>query len=467
MEYFYRFRSIDNLLGQHQELEKQEIYFAHPEQLNDPMEGFIDVFWEGDSIVWTNLIRNYLLSLQKFTTLYILCEKTEKLSEDDITININEFESETPESELLFNSLFTRLVSNSSISKLINGFSKRKSAIRREELVQCFGFIHRIALDIIFSVYEENNLVPKDDVDKEKFEENKFIEHYLKIFTSPDIDESIGNIQEIVFSIINTHSEQLDLIDHYNKEPISLAHNEKLLIKDFPKLYIKKLEQFIYPEWYTACFMSTCHNSSVWGNYGNNHAGVCLKFKANKSDKGYCINLKHASLNYSHSMEFEKVNYTQFHVEIDHFRVIGQLNKTEFMNNWYTDVNGNISRCAKYIFDDIENWKTRYWDLFQKRTTSKLKDWEYENEYRLVFCDMLQLFDSPKDQIMKYDFDSLDGIIFGIKTTMENKLKIMKIIGEKCAKKNRSDFKFYQAFYNPEKGQIDHKLLSLLTPNKL
>ena len=47
----YRFRTMDNLLGEHQELKKQEIYFANPEQLNDPMEGLRDIFWRGDKIV--------------------------------------------------------------------------------------------------------------------------------------------------------------------------------------------------------------------------------------------------------------------------------------------------------------------------------------------------------------------------------------------------------------------------------
>ena len=39
-QHFYRFRSIDALLGRHAELEAQEIYFASPAQLNAPMEGF-------------------------------------------------------------------------------------------------------------------------------------------------------------------------------------------------------------------------------------------------------------------------------------------------------------------------------------------------------------------------------------------------------------------------------------------
>ena len=58
-----RYRSIKNLLGEHKELEAQTIYFAGPDELNDPMEGFQDVFWEGDYVLWKNLIRHYVLCL--------------------------------------------------------------------------------------------------------------------------------------------------------------------------------------------------------------------------------------------------------------------------------------------------------------------------------------------------------------------------------------------------------------------
>lgn len=64
MKFFYRFRSTNALLGERKELDRQEIYFASPGQLNDPVEGFKDVYWRGDSIVWRNLIRHYLLCLE-------------------------------------------------------------------------------------------------------------------------------------------------------------------------------------------------------------------------------------------------------------------------------------------------------------------------------------------------------------------------------------------------------------------
>ena len=50
-ERIYRFRSTNSLLGEHSELGTLTLYFAKPEELNDPMEGFHHFYWQGDDIV--------------------------------------------------------------------------------------------------------------------------------------------------------------------------------------------------------------------------------------------------------------------------------------------------------------------------------------------------------------------------------------------------------------------------------
>lgn len=60
ISHLYRFRPVDAVLDQYEELAKQEIYFSPPEELNDPMEGYKDVFWCGDRIVWRNLLPRLL-----------------------------------------------------------------------------------------------------------------------------------------------------------------------------------------------------------------------------------------------------------------------------------------------------------------------------------------------------------------------------------------------------------------------
>ena len=72
-----------------------------------------------------------------------------------------------------------------------------------------------------------------------------------------------------------------------------------------------------------------------------------------------------------------------------------------------------------------------------------MKDWGYEKEHRLVL-------NSGMDEAhrkLKYEFNSLHGIIFGINTKEEDKLKIIDIIESKCSQYERGEFKIYQAYH--------------------
>ena len=55
----YRFRSIQKLFD-FKELENQEIYFSSPKELNDPAEGYFEIYWDGDIILWKNFFSHYL-----------------------------------------------------------------------------------------------------------------------------------------------------------------------------------------------------------------------------------------------------------------------------------------------------------------------------------------------------------------------------------------------------------------------
>src|SRR5690242_5685249 len=72
ISHLYRFRPADAVLDRYEELSKQEIYFSTPEELNDPMEGYKDVFWSGDRILWRNLLRHYLLCLLQTMSLCLM-----------------------------------------------------------------------------------------------------------------------------------------------------------------------------------------------------------------------------------------------------------------------------------------------------------------------------------------------------------------------------------------------------------
>ena len=50
----YHYRSISSALL---EIENGTFHFASKEELNDPLEGFVRVFWQGDKMAWDNLIK--------------------------------------------------------------------------------------------------------------------------------------------------------------------------------------------------------------------------------------------------------------------------------------------------------------------------------------------------------------------------------------------------------------------------
>jgi hypothetical protein len=63
---------------------------------------------------------------------------------------------------------------------------------------------------------------------------------------------------------------------------------------------------------------------------------------------------------------------------------------------------------------------------------------------------------------LKYRFQDLAGIVFGARTDIEDKLKIMRIIDEKCAKEKRSDSKFFEIRYLHTESRFQLFPLNLL-----
>ena len=72
----------------------------------------------------------------------------------------------------------------------------------------------------------------------------------------------------------------------------------------------------------------------------------------------------------------------------------------------------------------------------------------------LTYSDIFNNVKVPRK--LTYDFDSLKGIIFGMRTSTEDKLKIIQIIEEKkkCPENNQADFKFFEAYYSSKDGDI-------------
>lgn len=466
----YRFRSIDSLIGKHKELENQEIYFAAPHELNDPMEGFQDIFWKGDSIVWNNFIKNYVRSLEHAFGLVFLLQNDRKIDAKDILVLSQPHRLETLDNQKLIQKIIGKVFENEFIKNLPDELSKRQHEIRRDELIAYIETIHPFVLEAISDIYLER-----------KFILRPFLNRNLKEFS--ELIKKSGNLVELTnkmevennkigkfYTAINQYSQQIRLMTRYNQDINVSTSNNLFLISEFPMMYLLQLEASIHPEWYSASFLSEHTNSAIWGHYGDGHKGVCLKYKVTENESGLSMNL---NTEYGYSSgpivgmiphTFKKIDYSSKHVEIDFFRSIARLNRMTLKMLWYSDENGNLSDCGDHLKgkESEEEWRNKYWDNYDNRLRVKLKEWAYENEYRLTLSGDFIDYRERKARKLKYDFNDLESIIFGIKTTDDDKLKILRIIEQKCKENNRKEFDFQQAYYSKDDGKIKTYKLDLL-----
>jgi hypothetical protein len=469
MPSFYRFRSLDALLGQRQELEKQEIYFAAPEELNDPMEGYKDLVWNGDEIAWRNLLRHYLLCfVQTFSAAAFFGKDYQpSVSRGFVFSSASSLPSEGLRT--IYEEVCREFFSREHIKELPSLLATCRTPFRREGMEFLLFAVHGIAVSIILSVHRKKGRLPPQPPNAP--EENAAInpvESLVRVLAQlKDNGESIN--QEALSRVFQA---SCDLRKHHalgqyvgSEDTARALHS---VFHVYPNEYLDGLGQLVYFNWVTACFMSAePTDAAMWAYYGDNHKGVCLKFAAQEGVAGPVIQLRgptgwhtekgaavptYGDLN----LPFEKVFYADRLPEIDFFRSIGRLPIPKLNETWYRGESGERSVCGEDLVGNNEQaWRDRYWTAFGKLMKTKLTAWRSEAEYRLALSSSLGTFDDPALRKLTYRFSDLEGIVFGIRTSLDDKRKIIEIVDKKCRESGRPLFDFGQATYNSRTGVIE------------
>ena len=124
----------------------------------------------------------------------------------------------------------------------------------------------------------------------------------------------------------------------------------------------------------------------------------------------------------------------------------GQYPEMSMNNFWYRADDGSFSRCRDAIYEDQNAWMNTYWETFGKTALCKTPERAHEEEYRIVVHSGFDMSTKEKRKL-KYRFEDLVGIVFGARTDMEDRLRIMRIIDQKCAQARRSGFEFSELRY--------------------
>ncbi|MDX1921577.1 MAG: DUF2971 domain-containing protein [Alphaproteobacteria bacterium] len=455
----YRFRSTEKLLSQpFQELENQEIYFASPEELNDPVEGFKNLFWHGDDIVWKNLIKHYIFCLTHICKIYFTVGTDVEIASNKIPV----FANIPEESDEIFNEIILLFFESSIAASWPNSLALSKNPISRYELSTYLMGIHAYALKTIFTILVKHKIISDWPPSTDK----------LRTMQPQDI---VG----LGINQLKSDSDFCQLIEHWyafddlikfhNTQEttinITALNNRRFVFGRYPFIYLTELEKIVHGNWYTATFADNPHNASMWGHYADSHRGVCLRFKTNSRNSqptltlscvtGTEVNKKRFRHTWSDTeLNFHQIKYTESYPEINFFKSLGVLPGLTVSGTWLFDDKRKSAHAQTY-FDEGDDWRKDYWRTRTLLLSTKLADWAYEKEHRLILMPQMLDLSGVSERKLKYQFNSLEAVIFGLRTTEKDKLEIIKIIEKKCQKEKRQEFKFYQAFYSEKKGIID------------
>lgn len=459
MPEFYRIRSTERLLGESRELDQQTLYFASPEELNDPMEGFRDLVWRGDRIAWTNLFKHYASCLH-WVYFYARIAGSTALTPDMIPVTTGWRSSPTPQFTALFNNVWHAIRDELQVPIIVEKLVGLDREARRNELLFYLHSLHLRAIAIIRRVHAEHHLEPESHQVPELTGESLLTSSAL--FDLLQEAEGEADFSRRLFLVWNQVQDER-IFEHgadFVAGDVS-PDSRRALFLDFPRDYVDGLEKLLWPKWYAACFSKDYGNSSLWGTYGKGHRGVCLIFATGDGSDSRTMHLEDSSGSPRH-VEFHDVAYHDRRNAVNFFRNIGRLPPDAAMELWYKDDAGSTSECASHLLsDDTGTWRDEYWTRFYQDITSKTKHWEHEHESRLILHGLLENELASDERCLTYGFESLAGVIFGIRTSDEDKLRIIDIIRRKCSESSRQGFQFFQAFYSPEHGEIRSHALSI------
>lgn len=222
----------------------------------------------------------------------------------------------------------------------------------------------------------------------------------------------------------------------------------------------------IYPDGLVSCFSADVTNSVMWGHYADEHRGACLLYETILVEGKEVIPLEtieREHLKIDLSSEIKPVEYKDSIIKRNYFETLGELNMLQ-IEAWLTNED-NESSSLLTIYDSDE-WRNRYWKEFNEMYYTKMSDWEYEKEYRLVIpgcvLDHILALDQelkseveleePKGLAVKYVPDTLKGIVFGIRTNIYDKMKLLRAIKE--SGRNLNNFKVFEAKYDERNRKI-------------
>ena len=387
----YRYRSMESII-KFKEIENQEIFFSEIKNLNDPMEGYFVPFYKGDVSHWQMFFEKYIY----------------KTIIDYVEIRCNKI---CFDKEKIYN-MTNECMKSNTLNRLMERLGNIKVHIAGYDFRYFMQYyIHPFTFFCV-SLLVENELGYADikTVADLKSKSQKIVNDIL----------DANMIENIIFFINDKRLERLKIIVEEWKKFTYEGGSKILLIPRISSCskIIDDIEREYKVDFLSASYTTRNDNASMWSHYANMQNGVCLGFDVHADKNGiYALFEKNNKKIY-----YSKVNYTNELLNLD-----TAFDMLKLMDLPYCSaISDALGRKV------IEEQKSLY--------RYKMKDWSYENEYRLIVPKVM-----IRGQKLKYNLSELKEIIFGNKVGFKEKKQIIDIIDAKSKKIDSGsyDVKFY------------------------
>lgn len=451
------------------EIKNGTFYFASREELNDPIEGHVKLYFQGDQLAWEGLLKNYIcslfISIERFLVVSPIIDYHNKSLEDilkdlnstTVIVDIHHFDT-VPLGKIL-KDLGIIFLNDESVQKLVSIYGSREEKCFSKELKLILRAVHYKAFNICIQHFKSNgftiNVPEMPSTSDFPFESLKKMNHSEWIKFAEEAEDSITDMMEWLNSITKISQEYATInnqIPYNHKQHMTWASIQV----NFPKIYVERLQDVIYPNGYVVCFSTTPTDSAMWGNYAQNHQGICFIYETKTLNKQNFMQFG------SRNLKVTKITYSKKVIERNFFTTFGRLTYAQ-IQSWLTGKDGATSKLMDTFSEEsLVSWRNKYWNDYVEKFHRKNPAWKHEKEYRILLHDTFYQYDKKENRYLQYEPSSLKGIIFGINTSVDDKCEIIQTI-QKAGDKFKN-VEFFQAEYEENTQKIIIRKKSFLNP---
>ncbi|UQY79984.1 DUF2971 domain-containing protein [Candidatus Hepatincola sp. Av] len=428
------------------------LYLASKEELNDPIDGMPNLYFESNNRqVWANFIE-YIFWLY-YQTHYNITWAENNINHLPYFLSNNQQKEYEKQKNIFIN--------NQIIQTLICNLYKQKR-LNHSELKNLLSYY--LLYTIFLFLTESKHLWE---------EQNKLIyDNYLIIIGNPtnyykQLDDiassSTLKLTDIDTQFIHSTSPKKLMYEFIRGIKLQRAYHNQEKSSGFINSTLNHLLCLCFSKPYCACFSTQYNNSSLWGHYADSHKGLCIIYNTDENKKIDYYNTPFSN-NQKYAWPITKVEYKEPKdlVCVNFFENLGSATP------YY--------ECFFYKDSDIkrEQWPEekhkKYWNNEHRYRHEKIKDWAWEEEYRLSFtydsriryssdntAELQKIYINPNKHIK--------GVIFGYKMSYEAKQRIINEIKQAQSKNNLLDIQIYEAYFDDnnelEKRNITYLLKDL------